>query len=288
MQRVKLLITIVSLLLAIAGFSQETVSLNVVYEFRYARDIAAKDSLYTANMVLSLGRNTSRYCTEKLYLENDKNAIKRRLAQQLRQNNAAKPAEVVSGGPLLLVNKYGAIINEEILLNRADSSLQLYSVLGFKTYRVESVIPKIDWKTAEDKKMIGIYACQKATGFYAGRTYEAWFAPELPYQLGPWKLTGLPGLILEARDQKNEVFFSFKSLVKNTDAEEITRSFLNTGDYIKTTLKAYNKAKKAFETDPESVMAAMAPNATVAVINTDDANAAHARKIKKYNPLELD
>lgn len=288
MEKTRLLFIAIVLFWASASYAQETISINVIYEFKYVRDTARRDHPYTASMILSLGKQSSRYCAEKLYLENDKNAAKKRAAQQERQQVSSGRTTIVSGGPMLIVNKYGAIINEEIIKNSNDKTLILNSEMGFKSYRVESTLSKIDWKVKEDKKMIDKYSCQKAIGVYAGRTYEAWFTPDLSYQEGPWKLSGLPGLILEARDLKNEVSFTFKSLNKNTDPEETTKSFLQSDFSIKTNLKAYNRAKAAFETDPESVMAAMAPNAVLAVHNIDDPNAGHALKIKKYNPLELE
>jgi len=268
--------------------AQETISLNVVYEFRYVRDTAKRNNPYTETMVLSLGKRSSRYCSERLYLDSDRNAADQNLTQQ-GLNVSSKSLTSVAGGPVLIVNKYGAIINEEIIRNTADSSLTLYSVMGFKSYKVESKIPAIAWKLLEERKMIGMYACQKATGIYAGRTYEAWFTADLPYQQGPWKLSGLPGLILEAKDLKNEVSFAFKGLSKNTDVKETIKSYLNDGFNVKTTLKGYNRTKAAFETDPESVMAAMAPNAVLTVTNIDDPQGTgSAVKIKKYNPLELE
>lgn len=68
-------------------------------------------------------------------------------------------------------------------------------------------IPKIQWKLDEDIDTICGYECQKATCTWRGREYTAWFAPELPFQLGPWKFGGLPGLIMKIADSKNEYTF---------------------------------------------------------------------------------
>lgn len=42
------------------------------------------------------------------------------------------------------------------------------------------------------------YECVMAESDYHGRRWRAWFSPDLPLPFGPWKLHGLPGLILKA------------------------------------------------------------------------------------------
>lgn len=288
MKTTKVLFSVLFLLAGSISLAQETISLNVVYEFRYVRDLGNKNIPYITNMILSLGKHSSRYCTEKLYNENDKNAILARQKQQQVLSTSARPTVTVSGGPMLLVNKFGAIINEEIVKDTRDHQLMINALLGIKTYKIETALPKIDWTIENEKKKIGNYTCQKAVGNFGGRTYVAWFSPDLPFQDGPWKLHGLPGLILEAQDTKNEVFFTFKELGRNTDPDETTRSYLNSDFSIKTNFKSYSRAKAAFETDPESAMAAMAPNAKLYVINIDDPKTQHAARIKKYNPIEFE
>lgn len=268
--------------------AQETIVLNVMYEFKYVRDLENKDAPYQSNMILSLGKQTSRYCTEKLYNENDKNAQARKQKQQQAQAMSSRPMTVATGGPLLRVGRYGAIINEEIIKDFANQEMVTNSHLGIKTYAIDGAMPKINWEIQDEKKTIGKYSCQKATGTYGGRTYIAWFTTDLPFRDGPWKLSGLPGLILQAQDTKDEVFFTFKELSKNPDAEETTKSFLASDFSIKTNQKGYNRTKAAFETDPEAMMAAQAPNAKLYIVNVDDPNSSKVVRIKKYNPLEAD
>ncbi len=55
---------------------------------------------------------------------------------------------------------------------------------------------EMQWEVADSTKTILGYECLMARTAYHGRDWTAWFAPEIPVQDGPWKFTGLPGLIL--------------------------------------------------------------------------------------------
>ena len=66
-------------------------------------------------------------------------------------------------------------------------------------------------------KEIGDFKCFKASCNFRGRDYTAWFTLEIPLPYGPWKLQGLPGLILEAYDTDKEIYFYFKSIEYPSD-----------------------------------------------------------------------
>lgn len=75
------------------------------------------------------------------------------------------------------------------------------------------------WEIGDSTKVVLGYECVKATTNYRGRTWTAWFAPEVPVQEGPWKLCGLPGLILEAHDANSDYIFEATGLMQNPNAE---------------------------------------------------------------------
>lgn len=104
-------------------------------------------------------------------------------------------------------NKTIAIPNvnqQSIFINFKDKKI---SELKHLKYLVEDTLSIPQWDITDLIKTINNYQCQKATTYYKGRSYEVWYAIEYPSIFGPWKLNGLPGLIILAQDKKNEVFF---------------------------------------------------------------------------------
>lgn len=78
---------------------------------------------------------------------------------------------------------------------------------GTKFY-YEEEIPQMEWNLEEGDTTICGYACQRASTTFRGRTWTVWYAPELPYMEGPWKLQGLPGMILKATDSEGDYCFT--------------------------------------------------------------------------------
>ena len=66
------------------------------------------------------------------------------------------------------------------------------------------------------REMLG-YTCQQATADFRGRRWTAWFAMDIPVSDGPWKLGGLPGLILEAYDEGQQHVFTAVGLERVKD-----------------------------------------------------------------------
>lgn len=84
---------------------------------------------------------------------------------------------------------------------------------------------KIHWKLSNETKSVTNYKLQKATTTFGGRNWTAWFNTEINLNEGPYKFRGLPGLIFEIADEKNN--FSF-ILVKSYQL----KSTYNTSEFL--------------------------------------------------------
>ena len=98
-------------------------------------------------------------------------------------------------------------------------------------------IEERDWSITEDsvKTVLG-YDCLLATANYHGRQWKVWFTPDIPINAGPWKLLGLPGLIMEAVDSTGQHHFTITGIESvNMDIPKIYEPI----DYEKTTRKEF-------------------------------------------------
>ena len=73
------------------------------------------------------------------------------------------------------------------------------------------------WTMGDSTREVLGYTCQQATADFRGRRWTAWFATDIPVSDGPWKLGGLPGLILEAYDEEQQHVFTAVGLERVKD-----------------------------------------------------------------------
>lgn len=104
----------------------------------------------------------------------------------------------------------------------------------------------MDWKILPETATIGEYKTQKAETQFAGRTWFAWFTTEVPFQDGPYKFSGLPGLIVKVEDSKGDYSFDLKEAKKITEIA----SFEQRGSTIPVKRAAFEKQQEQFRKDP--------------------------------------
>ena len=72
-------------------------------------------------------------------------------------------------------------------------------------YEGSETTPEIGWTLTGDTTTVSGYLCQQATATFRGIDWHVCYTDEVPSSAGPWKLRGLPGLIVKA-DSKAHTF----------------------------------------------------------------------------------
>ncbi len=264
----------------------------VHYKFTWVRDTTDRTKPYTENMALFVGANASAYKSWDRKLQND--MVKKQIADQVAANGGAGgPISIKRSGPNGSTTEYYQFPNENKLI-RKESLIS--------SYQIEEPMPLIKWKISADTSTIGNLHCQKATAHFKGRDYTAWFCSDLSYRSGPWKLNGLPGLIVEAYDAKKDVVFKFDGIDPVTHSAPPTsiappngvKIFTMGGDdssdpsiiavpesAIKTSEKEFTTLKEAMIKDPQAFADAAMASANM---NMGGPGAPHSVMKIKMNP----
>lgn len=117
------------------------------------------------------------------------------------------------GGMLAFYRDYTVYKNlpTEGKLTYMDNNIDVGAPLSY----VEEM-PEFEWNFLDGDTTIASYPCKKASMTFRGRSWTVWYAMDIPVGDGPWKLCGLPGLILYAVDSKSD--FSFEAIeIKHVD-----------------------------------------------------------------------
>lgn len=121
-----------------------------------------------------------------------------------------------------------------------DTIMSIYPVIR-KYKKVGEKVPEINWKLEKETKEILGYNCKKATTTYRGRSYIAYYTTDIPVFDGPFKFSGLPGLILSVYEENNKV--SFEAIyIERKKALEIP-----TNPIYDEKLLSWNEYKKEYE-----------------------------------------
>jgi len=117
-----------------------------------------------------------------------------------------------------------------VFINNADT----------KTRYEENV--DLRWVLYGDIKIINGSKCQMAATNKYGRRWIAYFSKDYSQSLGPYKFTGLPGLIFELYDTRNDYHFTLSKIEKDSDDFNF-----NLGEFKKFPKDKYLKARYNME-----------------------------------------
>ena len=152
--------------------------------------------------------------------------------------------QMTNGEFLKTYNMYRPDFKEFLLENANTKRLSYYGKVSIDSYTYQEDIPQIDWVLSDSTKMICGYLCHQATATFRGRNWIAWYC-DIPKSVGPWKLSGLPGLILAAETEDKEHTFSAISVRKSSSPITV-----NDKEYFKTTREHFNQALADYKSNP--------------------------------------
>lgn len=164
-------------------------------------------------------------------------------------------------------------------IGTTSSKIYVTTEINYVAYEYEEP-NNINWKIKNEFKTVAGYKCQRAEVTKYGRTWIAWFTTDIPFQFGPYKFNGLPGLIAEIYDTKDDYHYTLYSFRKR-----------------KYTCKSANVATNAKKTTKEKV-AEVFKNRLAGRMrlheqyleNKEDIEMLRRNAIeaeKNYNPIEL-
>lgn len=178
----------------------DTASIIVHYKFSHLSDTTNTKNIYQENMILMVGKRSTVYKSFDAR-QADLDAIKQ-IAEQMAANGGH--------GNFRVDRRYSGSSTEYYMFPVEDKLIRKEKLLN--SYLISGPIPAIEWQVNSVSSTFGGMHCQKATTRFKGRNYTAWFCPDIPSHGGPWKLSGLPGLILEAYDSRKQVVFKFDGI----------------------------------------------------------------------------
>ena len=267
--------------------------LVVHYKFTWIRDTMNRAHPYVENMELFVGKSAGAYRSYDALLAYTqfKKAYMTAMAASLDGHISVRTVDAGSR------TEYYQFPNEQKLFTKDQ--------LMNNTYLVEEPMPAIHWKISGDKANFGDLHCQKATCHFKGRDYTAWFCPDLPVRVGPWKLNGLPGVILEAHDAKNEVVFQFDWVEKASSSapqagpagEHVPPIFQSLDDdpnlialpanAIKPSAKEFARLEQTMHKDPAAFAQLTKASQRSGMPGADPVKFTPSPGFKTNNPIEL-
>ncbi len=173
--------------------------------------------------------------------------------------------------------------NYEIITSKSDKKVTVINREPFeaeKAIEYDETLPSINWDIKEASDTLLGYKCQMASTTLYGRVWTVWFTTEIPINAGPWKLRGLPGIILKAMDQDQDYEFTAIE-IKNTH-EPICR--YNGWQYKKVDKKEWQKFDRGIHEQPYAYCSKVGQ---ISIFNVFTKKEMDNTWTIPYNPIEL-
>ncbi|MDY0930275.1 GLPGLI family protein [Chryseobacterium sp. CFBP8996] len=238
-------------LLLIIGFSSFAQN-RFFYDYKFIPDSTDKANVLKEIMLLDIDKSGSKYYGQEKFIADSTSQADLERQLKLSPNNIS-----------ISRNDKPGMITYKVTKQYPDFKTHLFTRISNDSYKIEED-KKPEWEILPEKQKIGEYNAQKATTKYGGREWTAWFSTDLPFQDGPYKFYGLPGLIVKIEDKTGSHSLT---LVGNKTIQTTTEKEMNLpqgvqlygmgGKDIEINKAQFKKAWKAYKSDPTKNMREM-------------------------------
>ncbi|MGG7436728.1 GLPGLI family protein [Chryseobacterium arthrosphaerae] len=195
-------------------------------------------------------------------------------------------------GSITLSIKNGTSIpqtNFHFTVIQSNETIQYFSPVGMSVLTYKVPIIK-NWKLINESKVINTINCKKAEVTFKGRNWLAWYSPEIPLPYGPYKFSGLPGLIVKITDDKGDYDFE---LVKSVSDSKLKGKLITIrkSRYTEAIETTQQKLKQAMRNADANTAAVLASYGTTIIKGQEIARQRQKEREenRKYeNPIELE
>jgi GLPGLI family protein len=184
----------------------DKINYHITYELTFQ---PSTDTVATSNekMMLLVGDSTSLFFSKNAFVRDSIMASFKSDKADISQMMAAMKSAPKS------------IFSYEIIKRSNSQKVTYQEKVFMDKLAYEEDLPAVKWNITNETATKADYPCQKATTTYGGRDYEAWFSFQIPIQDGPYKFSGLPGLIVDMYDSEDQYHFTLAGLEKATLGE---------------------------------------------------------------------
>jgi len=237
-----------SLMIGFCAFAQN----RFFYDYKFIPDSTDRSKVLNEVMLLDIDKTGSKYYGQQKFIADSTSRADLEKQLKLSPNNISmnrrdKPGQV----------------NYKVTKEYPDFKTYLFTNISSDSYKVEED-KKPEWKILPDKQKIGEYNAQKATTKYGGREWTAWFSTDLPFQDGPYKFYGLPGLIVKIEDKTGSHSMTLvgnktiqSTVTKELDLPQGIQLYGMGGKEIEINKAQFKKVWKAYKNDPTKNMREM-------------------------------
>lgn len=204
----------------------------VTYSYRYQQDSTNPDKIRTSKMLLFLGNTISKFVNRANYI---RDTATRRFTSADQVIGYMQNPQHPMAAQLFQIYK-----------NSPNGKITVTDHIPGNAYKFEEKMDLFQWNLTGDTSTILGYKAQKAICNFGGRNWVAWFSPEIPFNDGPYKFNGLPGLIIKIHDTRNHHDFEILSINKLAHRVIID---IEDKEYIITTKQGFFRADDSFRDD---------------------------------------